>query len=146
VVDPGPRATAAARLAAAVDAALATTELPQRARAAGAALAASGGTASALASLDLGLAAYDPARVHGHVLEAAALSAVAPRLLAMATAEGAGVRGLDPARAAILPAGAVVLARIARATGAAMVRVSDRGVRHAYLCERLGLAVPECWA
>jgi len=124
-------------LGAAIDAGLATTELPARARAAGAAVAASGGTATALATLDLALPAWDPGRVHGHALAAAALDACAARLSRLS----AGVRdpagALDPGRAAILPAGALVLARVAAAAGAAAVVVSAHGVRHAYLAERL---------
>ncbi len=44
---------------------------------------------------------------------------------------------LDPGRAAILPAGAIVLDGVLRAVGATTVTVSDHGVRHAYLRERL---------
>ncbi len=106
--------------------------LPGRARAAGAALVCSGGTATALAALDLGLAAYDPARVHGHTLPVARLAALARRPRALA-----GV--LDEGRAHILPAGALVLERIADAAGAPVIRVSDHGVRHAYLRRRLAL-------
>jgi exopolyphosphatase/guanosine-5'-triphosphate,3'-diphosphate pyrophosphatase len=116
------------RLGGAVDAALA---VPARAR--GARLAASGGTATALAALDLGLAAYDPRRVHRHLLGRAALEALVARLVAMPVAERAALPGLDPGRAAILPAGAVVLARIAAAIDAPAVTVSDHGVRHGYL-------------
>src|SRR6266403_1615903 len=47
---------------AAVGAVLAASELPARARTVGARLAASGGTATALAALDLGLGAYVPRR------------------------------------------------------------------------------------
>ncbi|HYR96457.1 MAG TPA: hypothetical protein VEM57_06945, partial [Candidatus Binatus sp.] len=119
------------RLTAAVDAALAGWDIPPRARAAG--LAASGGTATALAALDLGLSTYDPRRVHGHVLGDVALRSIAARLAAMGVEERRAIPGLDPGRAAILPAGAVVLSRIAAATAAASVTVSDHGVRHGYL-------------
>jgi exopolyphosphatase/guanosine-5'-triphosphate,3'-diphosphate pyrophosphatase len=116
------------RLVAAVDAALV---LPARAR--GARLAASGGTATALAAVDLGLATYDPRRVHRHVLGRAALEGLVARLVAMPAEERGALPGLDPGRAAILPAGAVVLARIAAAVDAPGVTVSDHGVRHGYL-------------
>jgi len=117
--------------AALVDAALAGTELPARARARGAAVIASGGTATALAALDLGLPAYDSARVHGHVLAVERLAALA------AAAHDAADGVLDPGRARVLPAGACVLERVARAVGVATVRVSDHGVRHAFLRQRL---------
>ena len=113
-----------------VDHVLAGTELP--AHAAGADVLCSGGTATALAALDLGLATYDPARVHGHTLAVAGLDELGRR-----TGSLPGV--LDEGRAQILPAGALVLARVARAAGAATIRVSEHGVRHAYLRRRLAL-------
>ena len=116
-----------------VDAAFAASGLPARARAVGAVLACSGGTATALAALDLGLAAYDGCRVHGHALSRAALRGLVARLAATPAAVRAALPGMDPGRGAILPAGAVVLERLAEAAGVDAVRVSDHGVRHAYL-------------
>jgi exopolyphosphatase/guanosine-5'-triphosphate,3'-diphosphate pyrophosphatase len=128
-----------------VEAALAGSGLPARARESGARLAASGGTATALAAVDLGLATYDPRRVHGHVLHRTALGELGARGAA------AGPPLLDPGRAAVLPAGALILERLSVAAGAAQVRVSDHGVRHAYLGARLaalGIAADlrELWA
>src|SRR5881628_1372705 len=105
----------------------------RRGRAAGARLAASGGTATALAALDLRLGAYVPRRVHGHVLARTALAGLTARLARMTAAERAALPGLDPGRGAILPAGALVLERVAGALGADRIVVSDHGVRHAYL-------------
>jgi exopolyphosphatase/guanosine-5'-triphosphate,3'-diphosphate pyrophosphatase len=124
-------------VATAASAALATTDIPRAARMCGARLAASGGTATALAALDLGLEVWDASRVHGHVLTAEALHALALRLTAMPLAERTRLPALDPGRAAILPAGALVLEHVVRAVGAADVWVSDHGVRHGYLRERL---------
>jgi exopolyphosphatase/guanosine-5'-triphosphate,3'-diphosphate pyrophosphatase len=112
-----------------VAAALAATDVPARARAASAMVAASGGTATSLAAVALGLSQYEPARVHG-------TSLVTDRILALAT-EAAGSTAIDPGRAAILPAGACILAHVLAETGARSVRVSDHGVRHAYLRARL---------
>ena len=56
-------------------------------------------------------------------------------LAADATHAGADV--LDPGRARVLPAGACVLEHVARAAGADTIRVSEHGVRHAYLRQRL---------
>jgi exopolyphosphatase/guanosine-5'-triphosphate,3'-diphosphate pyrophosphatase len=105
---------------------------PLVARAAGAAVLSSGGTATALAALDLGLATYDPARVHGHTLAVARLDA-----LCRQARTRPGV--LDEGRARILPAGAAILAGVARAAGSETLRVSEHGVRHGYLRRRLGL-------
>jgi exopolyphosphatase/guanosine-5'-triphosphate,3'-diphosphate pyrophosphatase len=103
--------------------ALASCDLPARARTRGARVVASGGTATALAALDLGLSAYDRERVHGHGLATERLVALALD----APASGA----LGDGRRHILPAGAVVVEAVARAAGAARVVVSDHGIRHA---------------
>jgi exopolyphosphatase/guanosine-5'-triphosphate,3'-diphosphate pyrophosphatase len=123
-----------ARARAEVASALSATDLPSRSAAAGATVLASGGTATSLAALALGLERYEPRRVHGALLAAGDLAALARR-------PGGAV---DPGRAAILPAGACILAAIMQAARAERLRVSDHGVRHAYLRERLaedGLAV-----
>jgi len=132
-----PTRLALASAAETATAALGASGLPSRAQARRARLVASGGTATALAALDLGLEAYDAKRVHGHVLSYGALCALAERLGAMPMGERIAYRVLDPGRAAILPAGALVLERVAAAAGASEVCVSDHGVRHGFLRERL---------
>jgi len=118
-------------LAAAVDVVLAANDVPRLARARRARLVVSGGSATALAALDLGLDRWDGRRVHGHTLAAPGLAT----RFAIARADA-----LEPGRAAILPAGAVVLERIAAAAGVTQVVVSTHGVRHAYLADRLAAA------
>jgi exopolyphosphatase/guanosine-5'-triphosphate,3'-diphosphate pyrophosphatase len=132
-----PTAAEIAAAVRAVDEALASSDLPARARAAGARIAVSGGTATALAALNLGLAAYDARRVHGHVLGRDTLGALIGRLVAASAAARAQWGALDAGRAAVLPAGALILERVAAAAGAEAVIVSDHGVRHAYLARRL---------
>jgi exopolyphosphatase/guanosine-5'-triphosphate,3'-diphosphate pyrophosphatase len=110
-------------VAATVDRVLARTALVADARSLGAPLVTSGGTATALAALDLRLRRYDARSVHGHALAATTLAA-------LPATEGPA---LDPGRVAILPAGAVVLARLAAAAGASAVTVSDHAVRHGHL-------------
>jgi exopolyphosphatase/guanosine-5'-triphosphate,3'-diphosphate pyrophosphatase len=117
--DPGPP----------IAAALAATDLPVRAAAAGARVVASGGTATSLAALARGLRRYDARVVHGTSLATARLGALAASVPADAP--------IDAGRAAILPAGARILEAVATAAGVAAIVVSDHGVRHAYLCERL---------
>jgi len=111
-----------------VERAIRVAAVPAVAASTGPSLVASGGTATSLAALDLGLDAYDGSRVHGHRLAVEALASLAasPRSSA-----------LDPDRAAILPAGALVLEVVSKALGADGIVVSDHGVRHAYLRERL---------
>jgi len=100
-------------------------------------LAASGGTATALAAVDLGLTGHAPRRVHGHVLGRGTVAALTARLAAMPDEQRSRLPGLDAERAAILPAGAVVLERIAAAMGASEIVVSAHGVRHGYLAAAL---------
>ena len=102
--------------------------MPARARAAGAVAVASGGTATSLAAIALGLRRYEPWRVHGATLAADRLDTLG---------SPADASAIDPGRAAILPAGASIVAAVLAAAGVASVRVSDHGVRHAYLRERL---------
>ena len=135
---PGPEHIA--RLVDEVDATLGAAAVTAAARAAGARVIASGGTATALAALDQRLETYQPKRVHGVTLDVDALGALTDRVLMLPRAARADLGPLDPGRAAILPAGALVLDAIVRASGATAVQVSDHGVRHGYLRERLAAA------
>ena len=67
-----------------------------------------GGTATQLASVDLGLAEHDRDRVEGHAMTRATLEGLRDRL-ALPLAERRGVQGLDPARAVHDLAGVVIL-------------------------------------
>jgi exopolyphosphatase/pppGpp-phosphohydrolase len=86
---------------------------------------------TALAALALDLRRYEPWSVHGLRLAAGRLSALA------AGGARADPTLLDRGRAVLLPAGACIVEGVLAAAGARHVRVSDHGVRHAYLRERL---------
>ena len=87
------------------------------------------GTVTSLAAMSLGLASYDPARVHGARLSGRALDAQIARLRGAGQIEREAMIGLDPKRADVIYAGALVLSEIAAAVGADAVLVSDRGIR-----------------
>jgi len=87
------------------------------------------GTVTSLAAMAMALASYDPARVHGYRLSRADLGREIERLGTATQAERERMVGLDPKRADVILAGALILDRIAAATGVADVRVSDRGIR-----------------
>jgi exopolyphosphatase/guanosine-5'-triphosphate,3'-diphosphate pyrophosphatase len=87
------------------------------------------GTVTSLAAMALALGSYDAARVHGYRLSRADLGREIARLGAATQAERERMIGLDPRRADVILAGALILDRIALAAGVAEVRVSDRGIR-----------------
>jgi len=93
------------------------------------------GTVTSLAAMSLELASYDPARVHGHKLSRAQLGLEITRLAGATQAERERMIGLDPRRADVIYAGAVILDRIAAAAGVDEIRVSDRGIRWGLLYE-----------
>jgi exopolyphosphatase/guanosine-5'-triphosphate,3'-diphosphate pyrophosphatase len=67
------------------------------------------GTVTSIAALDLGLVHYDPERVHGHVLIAAAIERQLERLAALPLVERRKVPGLEPERAPVIVAGGVIV-------------------------------------
>jgi exopolyphosphatase / guanosine-5'-triphosphate,3'-diphosphate pyrophosphatase len=67
------------------------------------------GTVTTLAALDLGLTTYDRERVHGHRLALEAAQRQLGRLAALPLAERREVPALDPKRAPVIVAGAVIL-------------------------------------
>ncbi|MBN2576058.1 MAG: Ppx/GppA family phosphatase [Deltaproteobacteria bacterium] len=96
------------------------------------------GTVTTLAAMSLGLASYDPARVHGHRLALAALEREIARLRASTQAERERMAGLDPKRADVILAGACILRQIVVAARVSEVLVNDRGIRWGLLYERAG--------
>jgi exopolyphosphatase/guanosine-5'-triphosphate,3'-diphosphate pyrophosphatase len=67
------------------------------------------GTITTIAALDLGLEDYDPEQVHGHRLSRAGIAAQLERLATLPLAERREVPALDPDRAPVIVAGAVIL-------------------------------------
>jgi exopolyphosphatase / guanosine-5'-triphosphate,3'-diphosphate pyrophosphatase len=84
------------------------------------------GTVTSLAALDLGLVEYDPERVHGHVLSRAAIEAQLERLAALSLEERRRVPGLQPERAPVIVAGAVILREVLARYGLEAVEASER--------------------
>ncbi|HZF04360.1 MAG TPA: hypothetical protein VE932_08525 [Patescibacteria group bacterium] len=99
------------------------------------ALVGTAGTVTTLAALDLGLAAYDPARVQGHTLTRAAIERQRRRLAALNLAGRAALPCLEPGRAdLIVPGVAIVEATLARLDCERLV-VSDFSLREGVLAE-----------
>lgn len=95
------------------------------------------GTVTTLAALALGLESYRPERVHGASLDAATVDQLAVRLASLPLTERQRLPGLEPRRADVIVAGAVLCAEVLRHLGASRLVVSDRGVRWGLLEELL---------
>ena len=88
------------------------------------------GTVTTLAALDLGLAEYDPERVHGHVVTRSGLERQLARLAALPLAERREVPALEPERAPVIVAGLVVLREALDRFGLDAVEASERDLLH----------------
>jgi exopolyphosphatase/guanosine-5'-triphosphate,3'-diphosphate pyrophosphatase len=87
-----------------------------------------GGTATQLASVDLGLAVHDRERVEGHAMTRERLEQLRDRLAALPLEQRREVRGLDPARAPTIVAGVVILIEAVGAFALDGVEVSERDI------------------
>jgi exopolyphosphatase/guanosine-5'-triphosphate,3'-diphosphate pyrophosphatase len=85
------------------------------------------GTVSSLAALDLGLEEYDRDRVHGHVLTKKAVRKQLERLASMTEAQRRKVL-LEPDRAPVIVAGAVIVREALRALDVSELRVSEHDI------------------
>ena len=108
--------------------ALLAERVPEELRAEAAALVGVAGTVTSLAALDLGLDEYDRDRVHGHVLPAEGLERQLDRLAAVPVAERRRMRPLDPERAPVIVAGAVIAREALAFFGLDAVEVSERDI------------------
>jgi exopolyphosphatase/guanosine-5'-triphosphate,3'-diphosphate pyrophosphatase len=86
------------------------------------------GTATSLASIAQGLEPYDPKKVHGYVLSAQEAAQILDRLAALTLEQRREVRGLDPARAPTIVAGAVILGEVMRLFGLDQAEVSEHDI------------------
>ncbi|MDB4967212.1 MAG: Ppx/GppA phosphatase [Myxococcales bacterium] len=124
-----PSADERARLWAAVDEALAGAPAPRGT------LVGLAGTVTTLSAMAQSLVTYDGARVHGSRLSRATVDELVERLGTTPLADKLRTPGLDPKRADVIYAGAVILARVMARAGAAECLVSDRGIRWGLLYE-----------
>ena len=110
--------------------ALLDAELPAGVRARVSGVVGVAGTATSVAAMDLGLAPYDPARVHGHRATRAAVGELRERLARLPEGERREVAGLHPDRAPTIVAGLVILEEVLEALGADALEVSERDILH----------------
>jgi exopolyphosphatase/guanosine-5'-triphosphate,3'-diphosphate pyrophosphatase len=97
-----------------------------------------GGALTNMTAVALGLAEYDPDRVHGARLER---SEVQRQIELYRSTDADGRRsivGLQPGRAEVILAGACIVATVMDKLGFDALTVSDRGLRHGVRIERFG--------
>lgn len=100
-----------------------------------------GGTTRALANMDQEEHAYPIDRLHGYELEIDTLQAQAKRLMRCDLKERLEIEGLSSDRADIIPAGATVIARLAKHLGVDGAIVSGQGLREGLFYEEFLLRI-----
>jgi exopolyphosphatase/guanosine-5'-triphosphate,3'-diphosphate pyrophosphatase len=101
------------------------------------------GTVTTLAALDLGLDAYDRDRVDGHRLSLEGARAQLVRLSALPLAERREVPALEPERAPMIVAGAVILTETLAEFGLDEIEVSERDILDGIALAAAELPEPE---
>ena len=90
---------------------------------------ASGGTVNALARMALAEGQACAASIHGHVLSRGSIERILERLVSAPLEERRRMPGLNPARADIIVAGALILAGVSRRISCSEITVNERGIR-----------------
>ena len=101
------------------------------------------GTITSIAALDLGLAEYDPEQVHGHVFTRASVDEQLRRLASVPVAERREIPALEPERAPVIVAGAVILREVLDHFGLDRLEASERDILDGAALEAAGLPEPE---
>jgi exopolyphosphatase / guanosine-5'-triphosphate,3'-diphosphate pyrophosphatase len=101
------------------------------------------GTITSLAALDLELAEYDPDQVHGHVLSRRGALAQLERLASVPVAERRQVPALEPERAPVIVAGAVILREVLEHFALDAIEASERDILDGAALEAASLPEPE---
>jgi exopolyphosphatase / guanosine-5'-triphosphate,3'-diphosphate pyrophosphatase len=100
------------------------------------------GTVTTLAALDLGLDVYDSERVQGHRIPAPAAAGLLDGLAALPVAERKGVPALEPERAPVIVAGALILRELLEWAGLDDIEASERDLLHGAALEAAALPAP----
>jgi exopolyphosphatase/guanosine-5'-triphosphate,3'-diphosphate pyrophosphatase len=88
------------------------------------------GTITTLAAVDLELSEYLPDRIQGHLLGRDAIESLYDRLRRATLAQRERILHLEPKRAPVIVAGAVILRTVMDAYGLDHIGVSDRDILH----------------
>ena len=98
-----------------------------------------GGAVTNLAAVRHGLAKYDADVVQGTVLDRAEIDRQIELYRTRDAADRRSIVGLQPSRAEVILAGALIVRTVLDKLGAESLTVSDRGLRYGVLTERFGL-------
>jgi exopolyphosphatase/guanosine-5'-triphosphate,3'-diphosphate pyrophosphatase len=95
-----------------------------------------GGAITNLTAVALGLAEYDPDRVHGSVITAQEIDRQIELYRSRVAEARRTIPGLQPDRAPVILAGACIVRTVLQKLGKSALKVSDRGLRHGVLIDR----------
>lgn len=91
-------------------------------------LVALAGTATSLSAIQMGLETYDPERVHGSKLSGADIASLKEELAAMPLGQRHEIPSLDPGRAQVIVAGAMILETVLGLAGLDSLTVSEHDI------------------
>jgi exopolyphosphatase/guanosine-5'-triphosphate,3'-diphosphate pyrophosphatase len=100
------------------------------------------GTVTTLAALDLGLDEYDSERVQGHRIAAPAAAGLLDGLAALPVKERKRVPALEPERAPVIVAGALILRELLAWADLDDIEASERDLLHGAALEAAALPAP----
>jgi exopolyphosphatase/guanosine-5'-triphosphate,3'-diphosphate pyrophosphatase len=98
------------------------------------------GTATSAAAIDQELEPYDPARVHGYVLELGTVELLLARLADMDEQQRRQIVGLNPDRAPTIVAGMILLEQAMRTFGLEQIEVSEHDILYGGALQLAGAA------
>ncbi len=98
-----------------------------------------GATLTTLGAMKHEMGVYDPAIIHGSYLTLSDVEGLILLLKSRTIAERKRIVGLEPKRADVILAGAMMVQAVMKMTGMDLVMISDRGVRHGLLIDRFGI-------
>jgi exopolyphosphatase/guanosine-5'-triphosphate,3'-diphosphate pyrophosphatase len=98
-----------------------------------------GGTATALAAIDLELSVYDPKLIQGHKISLKRSSELCDMLKSKTKQQRQELVGLEENRADVIVIGSILMLEIMKASGSDEIIVSDSDNQEGYLAYKLGL-------
>jgi exopolyphosphatase/guanosine-5'-triphosphate,3'-diphosphate pyrophosphatase len=102
-----------------------------------------GGAVTNLTAVSLSMEIYDPDAIQGAVLEVAEIERQIEMYASMDADARRSIIGLQPNRAPVILAGALIVRTVMEKLGRESLIVSDRGLRHGLIRELFGFFVEE---